>query len=409
MKKRLKIYLKLNLMSLVFIIISFISVTLAWFAYSGLSEAQTIIDVKTWYIELEKDGEKVSNNRIISLSEIYPGMDTVKEVVKIKNLGDSDAQVKYSIVSARILDNSDDNYIINDTDVQSYFVEDNLSHNYPFHINLSLSKSYALSKEGESIFEVSVSWPLDSGNNEFDTLWGTKAYQFQKNEEDKKTADANYQVQPSIQVIISVTAEQYIESDESSDTHYNLGDTILFDVVSKSRCLETNSTCLKTFVIDDNNKIGDDVVTLLPDPSIIYSTAAFSSYNNILSSTTTNWEVNNRALLTTDILKIISNDVTNTHLIREGISDSIVGNLKYEDRINDEINNAINGNGYYKFYNEKFNFLLSNDCYWTNSSYNSNNAFAIKVIDDDYSKLYGEDKNTTCKVIPVIIANKSNL
>ena len=94
-KKRYKRYLKINLMSLLFIVISFSSLTLAWFAYSGLSSASMDIDVKGWYIELEKDGKETSNKVVVSLSEIYPGMDTVVEKIKLKNLGDYDASVKY--------------------------------------------------------------------------------------------------------------------------------------------------------------------------------------------------------------------------------------------------------------------------------------------------------------------------
>ena len=60
MKKRHKLYLKLNLVSLVFIVVSLIFTTLAWFAYSGLSSLDTEIGVKAWYIELSKNGEAVS-------------------------------------------------------------------------------------------------------------------------------------------------------------------------------------------------------------------------------------------------------------------------------------------------------------------------------------------------------------
>ena len=50
MEKRHKVYLKLNLMSIFFIVVSFISVTLAWFAYSGLASVATEVNVKAWYI-----------------------------------------------------------------------------------------------------------------------------------------------------------------------------------------------------------------------------------------------------------------------------------------------------------------------------------------------------------------------
>ena len=71
MKRKYKAYIKLNIMSLFFILVSFISVTLAWFAYSGLATARTEIDVKAWYIEFDKNNEPVSNEIVISLSEIY--------------------------------------------------------------------------------------------------------------------------------------------------------------------------------------------------------------------------------------------------------------------------------------------------------------------------------------------------
>ena len=83
--RRRKSYIKLNLLSLFFTAVSFISVTLAWFAYSGLAKAETEINVKAWYIELSKDGKVTSNNIVISLDEIYPGMETVHEVVEVKN------------------------------------------------------------------------------------------------------------------------------------------------------------------------------------------------------------------------------------------------------------------------------------------------------------------------------------
>ena len=54
-KKRRRSYLKLNIMSLFFTAVSFISVTLAWFAYSGLVTTQTEVNVKAWYIEFNKN------------------------------------------------------------------------------------------------------------------------------------------------------------------------------------------------------------------------------------------------------------------------------------------------------------------------------------------------------------------
>ena len=104
MKDKLKVYVKLNLLSIFFIAISFISITLAWFAYSGLATGSMEMGVKAWNLEFQKNSTAISNDIVISLSDDYPGMETVYEKVDIKNFGDSDAQINYSITSARILD-----------------------------------------------------------------------------------------------------------------------------------------------------------------------------------------------------------------------------------------------------------------------------------------------------------------
>lgn len=409
MKPKYKMYLRLNIMSLVFVVVSFISVTLAWFAYSGLVDVKTEVDVKAWYIELEKDGQAVSNNIVISLSDIYPGMNIVNEIVSIKNLGDSDAQVRYTIDSARILGAPEDKYIVDDEITTSEYVEDILSHNYPFHININLSRKYILAKGEESLFEVSVSWPLDSESDQIDSSWGTNAYLFQQSEQELKNLDESYQIRPSIQVILSVTAEQYLTTDTASDPDYDLGDTVLFDVVSNSLCTVISSTCLETHIIDVNSTLGDNAVTLLPNPSNTYLNGVYSDYNTLLATVTNGWTVSTRSLVVDDILNVVSKDVMSSVLVREGISDSIIGNLSYSNRLNTELTRAVTYNGYYKYVNEKYNYFDSDTCYWTNSEYDINNGFAITKIDEINSKVYNELKATSCKVVPVIIANKTDI
>lgn len=409
MKQRYKTYLRLNLISLFFIVLSFISVTLAWFAYSGLSTVSTDIGVKAWYIKLEKNGEVISNDIVISLSDIYPGMKTLHETVKIKNLGDSDAQIRYSIVSARILGDPKDNYVVDGKTMTSEYVEDLLAHEYPFHLNISLSKNYVLSNGDESVLEVSLSWPLDSGHDALDSIWGTEAYKFQLGEEEKRQNDENYQVKPAIQIVISVVAEQYMENPNASDFRYDLGDVILFDVVNNTRCNVISDTCLATYVIDVDNKLGDETVTLLPTPKKTYLSGTYNNYNSLFASITSGWTVNTRPLMVHDILKMISQDIMSSVLARENLSDAIIGNLNYQNRIETEIQKAANDHGYYVFDSHKFEFLTSNICYWTNTEYNEIYGFAIKNIDQQKTKIYGELKDTNCNVIPVIVVNKDNL
>ncbi|MDD4795662.1 MAG: hypothetical protein PHG03_03785 [Bacilli bacterium] len=407
MKKK-QVYLRLNLMSLFLITVSFISVTLAWFAYSGRATVGAEIDVKAWFIELENNGEKVSNQVTISLSNIYPGMETMDEVYKIKNLGDSDAELKYSIISARILDDDDNNYIVGE-DPTSEYVEDLLSHEFPFSININLSKNYVLSKGEESYFNISISWPLDSGADLIDSQWGNKAYNFQVNEASKKELDSNYQIRPSIQVAITLTAEQFLENSQSSDVRYNLGDELLIDVINNSRCESISPTCIKMYVIDSNNTFGDNRINLLPNPYGSYELGNYNEYQDLFNNITETWNVTTRSLSVEDLIKIISRDVTSSTLIRENISDKLIGNLNYSNRINTELAKAISGDGAYKFLNEKFPYLVSADCYWMETNYNDDKAFALKKSTDIHTEIFGKLKSDTCKVIPVVSIEKINL
>lgn len=401
MNRRRRVYVKLNLLSLFFIAVSLTSITLAWFAYSGIASVDTEIDVKAWYIEFQKDNTAVTNNIVISLSDIYPGMDTVSEKVDINNMGDSDAEISYKIESARILDED----LVG---LDPLALEDKLSHDYPFHLNINLSNNYATSKDGHSQIEVSVSWPLDSDNDEVDSEWGNKAFAFQKSENDKFNLDPNYQIRSSLKVVISVKAEQYMNSNESPDLNYGLGQVVLYDVVNNKVCNELGGTCIKTYVIDNNNKVGDNSVTLLPDLFGSYKSGTYDEYTSLFNALASEWKVNLRPLKVEDVLKIVSNDVTNSVLVRDGLSNDIIGHLKYNDRINTELNKAVSYNGYYTFMNSRFNYLMTSRCYWLNNEYNDG-AFALVKVDNDISKIYKEDKSNSCNIVPVITVSKGNL
>ena len=399
MDKKHKLYLKLNLMSLFFVALSFVSITLAWFAYSGIGNVATEIGVKAWNIEFKNNDDTVANDIVISLSDIYPGMETVSEKVDINNLGDSDAQVSYKIDSARVFD-----YDL--TDLEN--LEDKMSHEYPFHINISLSKDYAEAQGGHSELEVSISWPLDSDNNELDSKWGNAAFEFQNNELNKHNQDSSYQIRPTLKIVINLTAEQFIETNESPDKSFNLGDLILYDVIDNKVCTELSSSCIATYVIDVNNKIGDTTVSLLPDLYKSYGVGKYTNYDNLLNTLIGRWNVNLRAATVEDILRPISKDVVNSVMVRDNLSDEIIGNLNDPNRLTSEINKLISYNGYFKYLNSKFPYLASNKCYWVKSDY-QDGAFAFIKIDDDYSKIYKEDVSTSCTILPIIEVSKSNL
>ena len=315
MEKKHKNYLKANLFSLFFLAVSFISVTLAWFAYTGFASGNVNVDIKAWYIEF--NGKSEANNEIIiPLTNLYPGMDTVIESVNIKNKGDSDAKLSYEIESVRILDDE------LDMTLDQNVLRDMLSNDYPFNIDISLSREYIDGGGGESSIDLSVSWPLDSGNNEADSLWGGLTYNFQENEAKKEAEDSSYQARSSIKVVINLIAEQNIDK-----FTYNTGNMILFDPELNQRCdVIGENSCYRTNLItpyyDDSEN-----VKLLPNILNNYGSGNFDSYNSLITSVSDNWAVTAGPLELKDMINLVSNDVHNTYLIRKesNLSDSIVG------------------------------------------------------------------------------------
>lgn len=381
MKRKQKALLKLNILSLFLLAVSFMSITLAWFAYSGLSRASLDIGVKSWYIEFDKNGEAVSNDIIIALEDVYPGMEKVSEEVEIKNMGDSTAGVSYSIASAQILDEN-----LDVDNIDKIKIEDDLSHEYPFHVDMSLSKNVAVSQGGQSTFVVSVSWPLDSGNDEADSLWGTKVYDFMQSEKTKAQRDNSYQMKNPVRIIISLKAEQLLDSDDSYDPKYMLGSNILYDVALNKRCQQLSDTCIRTNVIDTDNKQSDTTVNLLP-----------SIMSNDLNPEL--WSTEKRLLSIEDILKIISIDVNNSYIIRNNLSDTIIGSTKYPGRV-DSIISMLGETDYFKFNTETFSYLKSSNNICLSPNY-------MMEKQDDISSII--KIGTECENAYVITATKESL
>lgn len=403
MSNKQKRYLKLNLMSLFFTGISFISITLAWFAYSGIASVETTINVKAWQIEFKKGESKQDSLINVTLNDVSPGMQTKSEIININNLGDDDASIDYEIKSARIF-----NDVI--TANSKAELEDILSHNYPFKINMSLSDRHANAHDGTGEFTVSISWPLDSGDDKFDSDWGKKAYDFNKSEQDKYALDNTYQVRPSISITISLKAEQYLGNNDDADPEFKLGTIVLYDYANNVKCNEISTTCIKSYVIDANNTVGDTTVTLLPDLYNIYhEPVSYDAYTTALQTITGGWKVASEGFNVKHILPIISRDVVSSVMMRPPKSNEVIGNLNAPYRLDNYITSAINQNGYYRFLNEQFQFLGTSKCYWLNTAYNSTEQFALKKVDEMFSKVYNESKTTNCSVIPVAHVEKGKL
>ena len=400
MDKKHKTYLKLNLISLFFVAVSFISVTLAWFAYTGLASSSIDVDIKAWHIEF--NGESIAKNEIIiPLPNIYPGMETVEESISIKNLGDSDAKLSYFIESVRILDDE------LDTTSDQKLILDEISNNYPFDVNISISKQYLDAHTGEATIDLSVSWPLDSDNDEQDSIWGNKTYEFQQNENLLKSQNNDYNVRTSARVVISLIAEQNIDK-----FTVNTGNMVLFDPTLDSKCDTVGGNCYKTNMISTYLNNSDNVL-LLPTFLNDYGHGKYDGLTSFKTSFTGSWKSEFNLLELKDLVELVSLDVHKTLLIRKdkmNLSDSIVGYVTEENRFDGFIKDkVINYEGYITFNSTLYNYLDTSKCYWINYEYDDSRAFALSKLSDGVMKIYPENKENTCYYVPVISVSKEKL
>ena len=401
MEKKYKRYLKADLISLFFIAVSFISVTLAWFAYTGIASSGLNVDIKAWHIEFNGES-KASNVITIPLSNIYPGMETVVESVNIKNKGDSEAKISYKIESVRILDKE------LDTTIKQEDLIDKLSNEYPFSIDISLSKEYVDANIGESSIDLSVSWPLDSDQNDKDSEWGNKTYEFQANEEKLKAQDKNYNMRTSIKVVISLIAEQ-----NTDKFTLNTGNMVLYDPVLEQKCDKLENTCYKMNLITPYYDDSENVY-LLPNILDDYGTEpkSYEEFNDIITAINTDWVSVNEPLGLKKIIDLVSTDIYNTKLIRENLSDTIVGNISKEERFKEYMETKVlpgKYNSYITFNSEMYNYLDTTKCYWLNYEYNEEKAFALSKLSEGIMKIYPENKTEKCSAIPIINVPKEKL
>ncbi len=409
MERKHKALIKINLLTIIMVVISFGSVTFAWFAYSGIASVATEVDVKAWYIEMEQDGSVVTNHINISFDDIYPGMDTVTETITVNNLGDADAILRHYITSARVLDKPEDSYTAVDDLDKSEEIEDILAHDYPFHVNITTDEEVAVARTGSINFNVSISWPLDAGHDDIDSYWGNQAYYFNNAENALLVADPTYQVRPSIELELELIAEQSIGNTSEIDLDYQQGTLILFNPVTNSACLNTNlSNCYTTFVMDSKNMVGDTTVTLFPSFSESFSSGNYTSHAGLIANKTSQWTSGKSALMGETILRTVSSQGDSAYLTRPGLSDVTIGNVQYEDRATTELQEGIDGVGTYYFNDNDFLYLHSATCYWTGTSINDTYAYALKTVSGN-TTMYPELKTRSCIAVPIMIVDKTKL
>lgn len=160
--------------TLFFLIIALMANTFAWFIYSNKVSNSITTGVRSWKITFDQDGQTLEQNVEFNFDDIYPGVNNQEKSIDITNNGEMKAYITYKLESVQIFDEiyTIDNY-------SSLELENILKNNYPFKIVFSNDDEINIGDTAS--FKVSLSWPFESGDDEKDTYYGKKSFEFKQN------------------------------------------------------------------------------------------------------------------------------------------------------------------------------------------------------------------------------------
>lgn len=189
------LFKRVRLSTLLLLLVTLCSSTFAWFLYATKVSVGITAHIEAWNILFTNENNEISELINFEIPNLYPGMEDYNDSIEIINLGEKNASVEYEIVRVSILGV---NYNIDGTTLTSDQMVNNLASDYPFKINISLENSTIEAGSGRTTFSLSTVWPYESGDDELDTYWGSKSYEFSSNNPDT----------PSIQIEIKISASQ---------------------------------------------------------------------------------------------------------------------------------------------------------------------------------------------------------
>ena len=174
--------------------------TLAWYNVSkNIKPANLGATVIPWDVEyyITSSETPVEETVSFNIDEIYPGMTTYSRSIRASNHGDSPAQLSYEVMSVTLFGTT----FTTGPTITSEALARKFAVEYPFSIVISLSTNIIPVGDHNESYNITVSWPYESGDDDTDTYWGNYAYDYhQQNPND-----------PSISMQIKIIATQINE------------------------------------------------------------------------------------------------------------------------------------------------------------------------------------------------------
>ena len=169
-----RVFKKTKLSTLLLLALLFASNSFAWFVYSTRVQNSITARVKAWNVAFEIGTEPSVNYINIDVSDVYPGMTTYSRNIRASNNGDTPAELTYEVLSATLFGTT----YVPDANMTSAELAYMLANDYPFKITITLSTDVIAVGSHNEYYNISVSWPYESGDDLTDTYWGNVAYDY---------------------------------------------------------------------------------------------------------------------------------------------------------------------------------------------------------------------------------------
>lgn len=182
MEKIVRILKKIQIKNILILIALLVFNSYAWFLYATRASSSLDVHISSWNVEFSLGEDETVTNILIEVERIYPGMEKFIKEITVKNKGEIKAHLDYRINYLKIME---EEFRVGEN-ITSEELEEKIKTEYPFKINVSKDETALVSGTGEGKFTVTVEWAFESGDDEADTVWGNKAYEYySKNTEGK--------------------------------------------------------------------------------------------------------------------------------------------------------------------------------------------------------------------------------
>lgn len=189
-KKKTKSILKyINTKTIIILIVLLSFNAYAWFIYITKVSLELDVHVAAWDITFQAGEEEITNDVVLEVDKIYPGMEDYVQEIEVHNRGEISADLSYKIMSIEIFGEKfevGDQYTSDDLQ--------NMLNSYPFKITIESSTDQIEAGTGQGKFTIKVTWPFESGNDELDTYYGNKSYEFQTNSPQAKSLIVKFEL-----------------------------------------------------------------------------------------------------------------------------------------------------------------------------------------------------------------------